>query len=63
MPKSVFSLIETYERIKRSYIEEDTKQVINSYKKQIGELEKYVGYKTNNTSGDTQQVHLSFESI
>ena len=63
LPESLFSLIESYERIKKDFIKEDAEQLINKYNQQIGELEKYVGNKTKNTSKDTKQVHLSFESI
>ena len=62
LPDSFESLVMTYERIKESLIQEDIKHVINKHKKHIGELESY-GYQTNNTSKDTQQVHLSFEEV
>lgn len=62
LPDSFESLIMTYERIKESLVQEDIKHIINKHKKHIGELENY-GYQTNNTSEDTQQVHLSFEEV
>jgi len=62
MPQSLDTAIETYERIKKSLIQEDIKHLINNHEKHIGELKDY-GYKINNTSKDTQQVHLSFEEI
>lgn len=63
MPTTVYSMIQIYEKIKRSFVEEDAKQLIKQHNKQIGELEKYVRNNIKHTSSGTQQVHLSFESI
>ena len=61
-PVNIKTLFDTYEKIKKSLIQEDIEHIINNHKKHIGALENY-GYKTNNTSKDTQQVHLSFEEV